>query len=190
MNWETAKLKVLKERDWHQEYRGAGYGVSADVQEEMALLAARVLLPQCGETHPMRLTVPCTDQASHPDGQHRNHDLGLVWSSDGRTVHDQLGDITLVCRDEAPPAISDAEIAMMDAHVAESVAESIEPAEDLLETLEMARAALERVERAYHESTSKRITAPLYRPVRDARARCEQSVTALTEAIQVVRARA
>jgi hypothetical protein len=69
-------------------------------------------------------------------------------------------------------------------------AESIAPAEDLLETLEMAREALERVERAYHESTSKRITAPMYRPVRDARARCEQSVTALAEAIRVVGARA
>jgi hypothetical protein len=76
----------------------AGVFLSMETQQVLARQAVEAL--QCGEPHPDRDTVRCT-QLPHGNGHlyHRNTGLGIEWWASGdrtNTIHDVLGPISLV----------------------------------------------------------------------------------------------
>lgn len=166
---------------WDQDDDGqAPSSPHRDKLTRMAWLALRVIVPKCGQSHPQRAAIVCDQESGHGIGHGNDR---VQWYDDGRTIHVDLGYVALV-----PDPDGDT-MASADAEDDQASPGGPDTADDLLETLRLAQAALGRVEMAYYETTSKRITGPILRPVRLARERVEQSVTSLTAAIGVVRAR-
>lgn len=165
---------ILREWDRNQIWTREGY-VNQGALRELATLAARALTPQCTGWHPHRPDIRCTI-ADHAMPEHRNEQLGLEWTDDGRTTHDELGQVALIAEQDGQN---------MTAPPAEDGVANTSPLESLLGVLQEASGALETVGKAYH-STSKRVTAPVYRAVRDAKESADRTITELTNAIRVV----
>lgn len=153
---------------------GLPFGLSAGQVVGIAEIAVRALAPQCTGWHPHRPDIRCSI-ADHAMPEHRNDQLGLEWTDDGRTHHDELGEIALIAEQDGQNMTAPAE---------DGVANT-SPLESLLGVLQEASGALETVGKAYH-STSKRVTAPVYRAVRDAKESADRTITELTNASRVV----
>ena len=148
---------LVKQWRAHHLSGAVGNQITTHTLNGMAWLALRKftsLPPECGAAHPQRLWITCTHYQGHAVPQaHRNEQLGLDWHEDGSTIHDELGDITLVYSDPEPEQATNGV--------------DLDQVQMLLAALGEARGALAAVDKKYL-STSKVINSPLVNQVRRA----------------------
>ncbi|MGH7743396.1 MAG: hypothetical protein ACREQ5_01045 [Candidatus Dormibacteria bacterium] len=167
----------------------SGVAVAPEYLERMAELAAHALRPLCGATHPHREGLVCTNQ--NDDGVwHRNDQLGVDWTNDGVTEHDELGRIALLDLDRHEDTTQ--HVTWNDNVVASS-APTPEPVTDngpvprsvvdaILDLVDAARGTLDEVSHAYRTKCG--FNAALCRKAENRRDACAEAVRTVRELLE------